>query len=98
MAQVHDRRMKPIQFDLNASFSSMVSRARGIEGSLTTEVGTSHIDMSGPQQPAMTPTQTVELGSEKKSAKPDDPNWNSRSEDAGAYKLDPSRGLPVTDD
>lgn len=75
-----ERNVKAITFDLNASFSSLVSKTGGLDEYRMTTTGVGDLDLSGPQQPAMTPTQTVEFGYKSESAKSDDPNWNTKSE------------------
>ena len=72
-----------MNFDLNATFPSIVSKTGGLDEYTMTTTGVGDLNLAGPQQPAMTPTQTVEFGYESKSAKSDDPNWNTRSEEAG---------------
>lgn len=69
--------VKPRTLDPNASFKEIISATRGLDGYMNT-AAMGDPQMDGPYQPAMTPTQTVNDGLyKKKSAKSEDPNWNT---------------------
>ena len=63
--------MKPLELDNVQDFDSIVSRAKSLEEGITTTTPRK-LDLDGPYQPAMTPTETVIAGSSSKDA----PNYN----------------------
>jgi hypothetical protein len=67
--------MKPLELDTDAKFTSIISSAKSLEEETTTTTPRK-LDLDGPYQDAMTPTETVVAGSSSKDA-PNygDPRW-----------------------
>lgn len=69
---------KPLYFDIDTDFKTLVSRSKRLEFDIALIADPVHPVTGGPYQPAMTPTQIVNDGLyESKAAKSDDPNWNT---------------------
>lgn len=69
---------KPLYFDTNTDFQTLVSRSKRLQFDIALIADPVSPLMSGPYQPAMTPTQVVNDGLyDSKPVKSDNPDWNT---------------------